>query len=91
MIAPIKPLEISLTCEENPMKKCGVCRIITILASIGAINWLLLALFQVDLVVELLGGMSAASKAVYITIGIAGILLLVTSYKPCPCTKQSAK
>ena len=71
------------------MKKCPVCKIAVFLAGIGALNWLLLALFKVDLVASTLGGMTTASKVVYILVGLAGILLLISLIKPCPCGNKS--
>jgi hypothetical protein len=51
-----------------------------LLAIIGAINWGLVGLFQFDLVAAILGGMdSGPSRVVYTLVGLAGIVLLVTS------------
>lgn len=45
-----------------------------IVTIIGAINWLLVGLFQFDLVAFLLGGQTALlSRIVYTIVGIAGI------------------
>lgn len=42
---------------------------------IGALNWLLVGLFQFDLVASLLGGSaSIISRTVYSIVGIAGLL-----------------
>lgn len=71
------------------MKKCPICVIATLLAGLGALNWLLLALFSVDIVTTLFGGMTPVSKAVYTLIGVAGLLLLVSIVKPCPCGNKS--
>lgn len=48
-----------------------------VLAVIGAINWGLVGAFPFDLVAALLGPMSVASRAVYIAVGIAGIVLAI--------------
>jgi uncharacterized protein len=52
-----------------------------VLAAIGAINWGLIGLFRWNLVDALLGGgayevTSAASRVVYVIVGLAGIALL---------------
>lgn len=65
-------------------KKCWVCKVVALLAGIGALNWGLVALFNLDLVAALLGT-SGLAKVVYILVGIAGLLLLVCLVKPCPC------
>lgn len=44
------------------------------LVIIGAINWLLVGLFQFDLVASLFGGQtSIVSRIVYVLVGLAGL------------------
>ncbi len=57
-------------------------KLLTILAAIGAINWLLVA-FNWNLVEALLGFSPMLVDAVYIVVGIAGVLLLVRACKGC--------
>ena len=66
---------------------CIVCKLATLLAGLGALNWGLLALFQLDLVTKVFGGMTTASKVVYIVIGVAGLMKLVSLVITCPCCK----
>jgi uncharacterized protein len=49
-----------------------------ILVVIGAINWGLVGLFQLDLVAAIFGPSSAISRIVYVLVAIAGVYLLVT-------------
>ena len=65
--------------------KCGVCKLVALLAGIGALNWGLVTFANVDLVQRLLGSVPAAAKAVYGLVGVAGALLLVSLFKCCPC------
>lgn len=52
-------------------------RIALMLAIIGALNWLLVGLFQFDLVAAIFGGQNSfLSRAVYTLVGIAGIASL---------------
>ena len=44
------------------------------LVIIGALNWLLIGLFNFDLVATLFGNMSVLSRIVYVLVGISGIL-----------------
>lgn len=44
------------------------------LVIIGALNWLLIGLFDFDLVATLFGTMSVLSRIVYVLVGISGIL-----------------
>ncbi len=47
------------------------------LVIIGALNWLLVGLFQFDLVAAIFGGQSSfLSRAVYAIVGIAGLACL---------------
>ena len=66
---------------------CVVCKLVGLLVGIGALNWGLVALFNLDLVAKFLGPMTTPAKAVYILIGIAGLLKLISLVKCCPCQK----
>lgn len=46
------------------------------LVIIGALNWLLIGIFNFDLVATLFGTMSLLSRIVYILVGISGIISL---------------
>lgn len=72
-------------------KTCGVCKLVGLLVAIGAINWGLVGVFNVDLVARLLGGMTTAARVVYGVIGVAGLLKLVSLFKCCPCQKGSCE
>lgn len=49
-------------------------RLALILVIVGALNWLLVGLFQFDLVAAIFGGQGALlSRVVYTLVGIAGI------------------
>lgn len=68
---------------------CVICKIITLLAAVGAINWGLMAFFQMDLVVKVLGPENAAAKIVYGLIAVAGLITLVKVFGfCCPCCKK---
>lgn len=52
-----------------------------VLVIIGAINWLLVGLFQFDLVASLFGGQAAiVSRIVYVVIGLAGLYSISTLF-----------
>lgn len=67
---------------------CAVCTVVGVLVGLGALNWGLVALFQVDLVAQLLGVMTGPAKVVYTLIGVAGVLKLASLVKACPCQKK---
>ena len=66
-------------------KSCAVCKVVGLLVGVGALNWGLVALFNLDLVAKVLGTMTGPAKAVYVLIGIAGLIKLISLVKCCPC------
>jgi len=54
----------------------GLQQIATILVIIGALNWGLIGLFNLNLVNAILGSMGWLEKLVYILVGLSGILAL---------------
>ena len=57
-------------------------KIITyILVLIGAINWGLVGLFNIDLVAMIFGDMTVLSRIVYALVGISAIIYAILSYK----------
>ncbi len=67
-------------------KCCGICKLVGLLVGIGALNWGLIAVANVNLVERLLGDMTMPAKIVYGVIGLAGLIKLVSLVKACPCT-----
>ena len=55
--------------------------IVYILTIIGAINWGLVGLMNIDLVALIFGEMTIAAKITYTIVGISGILLLILTSK----------
>ncbi|MHB9111060.1 MAG: DUF378 domain-containing protein [Thermoleophilia bacterium] len=47
-----------------------------LLVIVGALNWMLVGIFEYDLVAEIFGDMATASRAVYIIVGLGGIYLI---------------
>jgi uncharacterized membrane protein YuzA (DUF378 family) len=52
-----------------------------VLLVIGGLNWLLVGLFNFDLVAAIFGEMTAVSRAVYVLVGVAAIWTLISSAK----------
>ena len=50
-----------------------------VLLVIGGLNWLLVGLFEFDLVAAIFGEMSPASRVVYVLVGLAAIWTLISS------------
>jgi len=69
--------------------KCVVCKLVTLLAGVGALNWGLVAIFHFNLVAALLGDMTLPARVVYGLVGVSGLIALVSLVKCCPCQKGS--
>jgi uncharacterized protein len=52
-----------------------------ILAIVGAVNWGLVGLFNLDLVALILGSIPVLAKLVYILVGLSGIYLISLAKK----------
>lgn len=68
---------------------CVFCKIVVVIAIIGALNWGLIGVANYNLVDHLLGVGSVASRVVYTLVGLSGVALLTGFFKACPwCTKE---
>ncbi len=75
------------------MKKgccCPLCKVVSLLVIVGALNWGLVGAFGFNLVASLLGAGSGAEKAVYILVGVCAIVKLLSCFIPCPLAKKGA-
>ena len=71
-------------------RSCTLCKIVGAVAIIGALNWGLIALAQVNLIEQIFGSGSAA-RWIYALVGLSGIALLVSYVYVCPgCRKAKA-
>lgn len=50
-----------------------------ILVIVGGLNWLLVGLFEFDLVAAIFGAMTIVSRIVYVLVGLAALYLLIIS------------
>lgn len=70
------------------MGKCPICKVIALLAGLGALNWGLVTFLNLNLVTRVLGDMTLASKVVYGLVGVSGAILLLSIVKSCPCCNK---
>lgn len=61
-----------------------------ILLVVGGLNWLLVGLFETDLVATIFGEMSVISKIVYVLVGLSAIVELFTHKKDCKKCESKA-
>lgn len=67
---------------------CIVCKIIGALVIIGALNWGLVGALQLNLVDQIFGAGSGLSRVIYVLVGLAGIIKLISCFKECPCSSK---
>lgn len=63
---------------------CLFCKIVLIIAIIGALNWGLVGVAGFNLVDYLFGAGSVIARSIYTLVGLSGIALLVGFFKSCP-------
>ena len=59
-------------------------RIALLLVIIGALNWLLVGLFQYDLVAGIFGVATLGSRIVYSLVGVAGLYTISLLFRDAP-------
>jgi uncharacterized membrane protein YuzA (DUF378 family) len=62
-------------------KLSGMDWLALILLIVGGLNWLLIGLFNFDLVAAIFGPMTAISKIIYVVVGLATIYVIFLSGK----------
>ena len=68
----------------------GMHMLAYLLLFVGGLNWLLVGLFQLDVVAKLFGGMdSTVSRVIYVVVGLATVYVIATHKKDCKvCSGQ---
>ena len=67
---------------------CAFCKVVGAIAIIGALNWGLVGLANVNLVDQIFGAGSGIAKSVYILVGLSGLALLSSYFIVCPICKK---
>ena len=67
---------------------CFLCKIVGAIAIIGALNWGLVGLLQMNLVEQLFGVGTLLTRGVYGLVGLSGIMLLLSYFVVCPACKK---
>ncbi|PIR43853.1 DUF378 domain-containing protein [candidate division WWE3 bacterium CG10_big_fil_rev_8_21_14_0_10_32_10] len=55
-------------------------KVALVLMVVGALNWGLVALFDMDLVAYLLGAMSVLAKTVYLLVAVSGVYVFYVEF-----------
>jgi uncharacterized protein len=71
------------------MKRTPLDRLALVIVIIGALNWLLIGLFQFDLVASVFGGASSMlSRVVYTLVGLSGIYTISLLFRESEAVKD---
>lgn len=69
-------------------QQCLVCKVFCLLTVVGALNWGLVGLLDLNVVEQVLGVGTTATKAVYILVGVSGLAVIASCFKLCPACKK---
>ena len=69
-------------------QSCLICKIVGLIAIIGALNWATTGIFGVNIVERLLG-VGRAAKIAYGLVGLSGLALLASFFVICPACKKA--
>ena len=67
---------------------CLFCKIVGAIAIVGALNWGLVGAFNVNLVEQIFGIATLATRVIYGLVGLSGIALLASFFMVCPMCKK---
>ena len=67
---------------------CLLCKIVGALAIIGALNWGLVGILNVNLVERLFGAGTLLTRIAYGLVGLSGLALLASYFTVCPACKK---
>ena len=68
---------------------CVFCKVVGLIAIIGALNWASVAFLNTNFVEQVLGVGTIATKVVYGLVGLSGLALLVSFFTVCPACKKT--
>lgn len=73
------------------MNRTPLDRLALVIVVIGALNWLLVGLFQYDLVAALFGGQTSfLSRIIYSIVGLAGLYSISLLFREVPAVRDKA-
>ena len=70
------------------MQACPLCKVVGAIAIIGALNWGLVGIANVNLVEQIFGAGSALTRIIYVLVGVSGLALLASYFMVCPACKK---
>ncbi len=68
---------------------CLLCKAVGAIAIVGALNWGLIAVANVNLVEKIFGVGTTITRVAYILVGLSGLGLLASYFMVCPACKKT--
>jgi uncharacterized protein len=56
-------------------------KLVALLVIIGALNWGMIGLFNMNVVAEILGSATTITRVIYSLVGLSGVWMLLSKYK----------
>jgi uncharacterized protein len=63
------------------MKMDWLKKLVALLVIIGALNWGMIGLFNLNVVAEILGSATTITRVIYSLVGLSGVWMLLSKYK----------
>ena len=68
---------------------CGLCKVVGLIAIIGALNWAAVGFFNTNFVEHIFGVGTMMTKIVYGLVGLSGLALFASYFMVCPACKKA--
>lgn len=68
---------------------CIFCKIVGLIAIVGALNWGLVGVFHLNLIERFFGEWTKITRIIYGLVGLSGVVLLASYFMVCPACKKS--
>ena len=68
---------------------CGLCKVVGLIAILGALNLGLTGAFNMNVAEQVLGAGSGLLRAFYIVCGLSGLALFASFFMVCPACKKA--
>ena len=69
-------------------QSCLICKIVGLFAIVGALNWGLIAVSDLNLVEKFFGVWAPVTRVIYALVGLSGLMLLASYFVICPACKK---
>ena len=67
---------------------CGLCKVVGLIAIIGALNWAAVGFLNTNFVEQVFGAGTMITKIVYGLVGLSGLALFASFFMVCPACKK---